>query len=363
MMSEQLCLLADIGGTNVRLAVSSVAEVRSDQAGVCFLSDADKPSTRARTYQWVDHDSLEDVITHYFADFGLDASQFSGVVLAVAGPVLPGQEVFHFTNVLRPIEVAKIRELVETDQVFLINDFAAQALAVSVVETQRPDLLVELIAGNGTGEGVKSVVGAGTGLGVAAWFPGGSHPLLGGHHPLVIPGEGGNASIGFKVPSVRNLALPLAQAIELYHQVHDSADRSVTPRNEDILSGKGLTQTYAALCLRDGDHAQFPSAKEISQLGQAGNDPRATESWQIFYDCLAQVCSDCALQYLATGGVFIAGGIIPKNLELLDKERFTAHFRNTWHYQDLLAKVSVRLVMAETSGLAGAAVYAGSVLK
>ena len=355
-MAERFWLLADIGGTNVRLALMP----SGDQAFAHTLLMSAGPMPSERNFLWADTAELSLAIDTLLADLGVSHDDIDGAVIAVAGPVVPGADLFSFTNIARQFRISALKQHLGTDYVYVINDYHAQAMVIPLVRDM-PERLSTIYDAPGNLSGALGVLGAGTGLGVAALYPPGTNMLVKPNATLVVPGEGGHVALGAKVPSVQALIPHLQQAVVQFRLNRQDPDQSATLRYEDVLSGPGLQCVYGALCLRDVGAAHWLSPPEIAQQAHEGSNARAVETFDLYFDTLAQACSDVAFQYLATGGIFITGGITQKNLSLLDQERFVGVFTQSWQAQDLLRRIPVHVVTSEASGLSGAAAFAMSV--
>ena len=357
MVAERYWLLADIGGTNVRLALMP----SGDQAFAHSLLTSSTPMPGERNFLWVDTAELSQAIDILLTSRGLSQDNIDGAVIAVAGPVIPGADLFSFTNVARQFQISALKQYLGTDQVYVINDYHAQAMVIPLVRDM-PERLTTIYDAPGNPQGALGVLGAGTGLGVAALYPPGTNRLVKSNATLVVPGEGGHVALGAKVPTIQSLIPHLQQAVVQFRASRQDQDQSATLRYEDVLSGPGLQCVYAALGLRDAGFVDWLSPAEIAQQAHQGSNARAVETFDLYFDTLAQACSDVALQYLATGGIFITGGITQKNLSLLDRQRFAAVFTQSWQSQDLLRRIPVHVVTSEASGLSGAAAFALSIV-
>ena len=352
-MAESYWLLADIGGTNVRLALMP----SDDPTFAHQLLTSSDPLPFERSFLWQDTPDLSTAIDALLVESALSNDDVCGAVIAVAGPVVPGADLFSFTNVARQFRRSDLQHHLATEHVYVINDYHAQAMVIPLVQ-EMPNRLTTIHDAAGNPAGALGVLGAGTGLGVAALYPPGTNIMVKSQATLVVPGEGGHVALGAKAPTVQAIIPYLQRALMRFRADHQDRDQSATLRYEDVLSGPGLQCAYGALCLRDGVDVQWPSPTIIAQGARDGTDSRAVETFSIFFDTLAQACSDVAFQYLATGGIFITGGITQKNLDLLDRERFAAVFTQSWRAQDLLSDIPVHVVTSEASGLSGAAAFA-----
>lgn len=316
-------LAGDIGGTSSRLA----------------LFDGDAIVAEA-TYASREFDSFESVLRRFV---GERAARFDRACFAIAGPVRDGACLT--TNLPWPlVDERAIRGALAVERVRLINDFAAQTLGVTQLG---PDGYAPLLEGEADPRAPIAVIGAGTGLGAALAVRAEDGAIL------VLPGEGGHAD--FAPVDERQIAVLRALQGLLGDRV----------TYERVVSGPGIENVYRALAhgrveresatiAREIADASDPSAV-ISQHALAGDDPLCVAAMEVFVEVFAQEAGNMALRALALGGVYLAGGIAPKVLALLQTGRFEARFRSKSPHQSLLANIPVRVVTDRLLGLRGAA--------
>ncbi len=302
-------LLADIGGTNARFALSE-GEVPADPASVALDGFPD----------------IVDAIAHFLGD----AKPPEAAVLAVAGPVVRNS--VRLTNRGWLVDGAAIGQALGIGHVRVVNDFAAQSWALPSLAG--PDL--HPLGGGAAEEGAPlAVVGPGTGLGIGAFLPPGQALVT----------EGGHASIATHEP--REAAV--VEWLRGRHG-HVSAER--------VLSGQGIENLHAGLAAVDGMTAEALDAAEITRRALAGEDARAVEVLDIFCAMLGSVAGDLALLYGAKGGVYVAGGICPRFPDYLAASRFRARFEAKGRFRDWLAPVPAWLVMRPDPAMLGLAAIA-----
>lgn len=306
-MTEPI-LIADLGGTNLRIAVSN--------GGVL-----DTPSALASG----DFASLEDAIAAFLD--GLDADRRPHrAVFAAAGP--QDGETVTFTNREWRSPVAALQERFALSRLAVINDFAAVAHALPYLQ---PTEFRAIGAARDGRDAPMVVLGPGTGLGVAIVLPQSS----GGH---VVPGEGGHATLAAQngreeqvIGYLRNL------------HGHVSAERA--------LSGAGLADLHDAVRAVSGMPGRRLDAAAVT--AEAESDPTCREAIALFTDFLATVAGDLALTAGAGGGVFIAGGIVPKFGALFDGDRFRRRFTTKGRLAGYLDPVPTRLITHSQPALLG----------
>ena len=307
-------LAADIGGTNSRFAA-----FETDSGGHLSL----RQSCWLRTER---ADSFTHLIEQLHGeDFELPPEKADISVLAVAGPVTDGVY-SNPPNIKWDVDVSNLSQSLTFKRCELINDFAAQAYACrSPVITGAQ----QIVAGKIDPAAPLVVVGAGTGLGQAALINDGCGKWL------AVPSEGGHAGFPFE-----NEAESAYQAF-LHQQTGDPYIDA-----ETVVSGRGLSNIH-----------HFLTGRKLkpSQVGDELAEDSPTVIWMNrFY---GRVCRNFALQLLAYGGVYIAGGVAAKLPQLVTHAEFKASFRSSAIMAGELQKIPVFLNANEESGLWGAAFY------
>ncbi len=162
---------------------------------------------------------------------------------------------------------------------------------------------------------------------------------------MTIAGEGGHAGFAPASPGQAGL----------WHALQAIRGRVSV---EDIVSGRGLARVYEALAARgNGSPAEAASLdpERISAAGLERRDPGCTQALDLFVECLGSTAGDHALNVMARGGVYLAGGVVCKILPALKGERFRAAFSAKGAHSGLLERIPVRAVTSERLGVLGAA--------
>jgi len=309
-------LIGDIGGTNARFAVlvDSYAEPKSFP----IIATAD--------YETIDEAIQKGVLDR-------TSVQPKTAILAVAGPI-DGDEV-DLTNchwVVRP--KAMIGGLGFED-VILVNDFEAQALAVAFIEDEHR---VKVGGGEIDEHSSRVVLGPGTGLGVAG--------LVNCRHVWIpVPGEGGHIDMGPRTP----------RDFEIFPHLETIEGRISA---EQLLCGRGLVNIYSAICAADNVEKRESQPAEVTANGLNGSDPAATETLSLFASYLGRVAGDLALVFMARGGVHLAGGISEKILPALLRPEFRANFEDKAPHSALMRTIPTFVVTHPLAALSGLAAYA-----
>jgi glucokinase len=334
-----IVLAGDIGGTNTRLAL-----FKCDPG-----PEGGEPTFTVlveRTYPSSAHASLDVIAETFVAEAG-QGGVAESACFGIAGPC--ENNMCRATNLPWVIDGRSLGRRLGISRVTLVNDFYAAALGVTAVGA---DFLVSLGGAPPSPRGPVAVVGAGTGLGEAflIWS-------AADNRYQVVSSEGGHSDFAARTPI--EIAL-LAHLTAKYGRVS----------NERVLSGQGLVdiftflsqdpachplvhpETTAAL----GSHAvTLDPAAVISERGLTGRDPICEMSVALFCSVLGAVAGNLGLTVLATGGVFVAGGIAPRILPYLQKGGFREAFERKGRLHPLVARLPSFVVTHPQPGLLGAA--------
>ena len=328
-MSRPLALVADIGGTNARFALTDLA------APTVELQ-------HARALRNADFASVQHAVEHYIAEVGIRPDR---AALAVASPV--GQDEIRLTNRAWSFSRSELQATLGLDELRMLNDFGAIAWAVpSLAADARVTLHGDADAPL---QGPVSVLGPGTGLGVALLVGSQAH----GWH--AVETEGGHVSFA-----------PLGdeeRAIDAWL----TAQHGRTS-NERLLCGKGLSEidlvlrgaasvAPAANLLPGESSLQRPAMRDPAAIVAAaldGHDLPARRTLARFCAVLGSVAGDCALVHGART-VVIAGGIVPRFVPFLRSSAFRERFLAKGRFAPLLERVAIHVITHPQPGLLGAA--------
>ncbi|MBS4098960.1 MAG: glucokinase [Sulfuricella sp.] len=321
MTIPKTLLAGDIGGTKTLLRLTCGAAVLREQ--------------RYDSAAW---DGLEPMIADLLANTPVDAACFG-----VAGPVRG--RAAQITNLPWRIDADAIAQQFSIGKVALINDFQAVAYGI---EALGPEDLYTLQAGHLSEHGPRAVIGAGTGLGEG-------YLVWQGENYVALPSEGSHADFA----PADELQIDLWRWLSERHD-HVSWER--------VVSGPGLETIYRFLRER-GD---FPESTLLAQMMQAGDasaaisdfalhqyDPLASAALDLFVAIYGAETGNLALKILASGGVYVAGGIAPKIIERLKNGGFMGAFLAKGRFAELLASIPVQVVLNPEVGLLGAQRVAG----
>jgi glucokinase len=304
-------MLADIGGTHTRCALFEGNNEGIRAIQVLLNSEFDSPLT----------------LLHRYLESLAAADQPKTGIFAIAAPIT--SDAVKMINIDWHFSVADLRDSLRLTRLTALNDFEALAYALPDL---RPKQLMKVGAGAVVASKPKVVLGPGTGLGVAGLIPTGTGWQA-------IGGEGGHVTLAASNDREADLLRSVRNRIG-----HCSAER--------LVSGPGLSLIHTLL------HGTEPLAPaRLSELVAAG-DPLAADTFEIFFQLLGTVASDLALTLGAFGGVYLGGGIIPRQLERFAQSGFRERFEDKGRYADYLRSIPTFVIIEDHPTLMGLAAYA-----
>jgi glucokinase len=328
-------LAGDIGGTKTLLAVAEVAP--GGQSASSLRIDL----SGARRYDSRQYPGLSAICQQYERDEGRRLPPHAG--FGVAGPVTNGR--CQTTNLPWVLDERDLARTLGLATVRLANDFHALALGIRALG--KADLVM-LNEGARDRSGPCALIGAGTGLGEAALVP-----APGGRH-LVLASEGGHADFAPRDEQEIGILRFLLQRYQ-----HVSWER--------VLSGDGLVNLAEALAHLTGSALPDPVALAIRKdraeapaiiTSAAQTDPLCRRVLQTFVSIYGAEAGNLALKTLATGGVYVAGGIAPKIIPFLSDGAFREGFLGKGRMRRLLEAMPVAVVLQPNTAVLGAAALA-----
>ncbi|MBI1363204.1 MAG: glucokinase [Proteobacteria bacterium] len=302
-------LVADLGGTNIRLALATEDGLK-------------KGSTRR--YAVADFASLEDTCRAYLKGIG-HSGKVGKACLAVAAPVQEGK--VRMTNHHWRFSRRSVCAAVGASKTVFLNDWEAIGYGASLLT---PDHYVDLLDGRPVREGCVVMCGPGTGLGTVI-----VHPVNG--HPTVIPSEAAHMTFTPRSPHQKLIGEFLKAKFG-----HVSWER--------VLSGPGLADAYQALS------GERTSPEDVTRRAQTG-EQLALKVVEIFAESLAHYAANLTLTVLAQGGVYLGGGVLPHIRPLINIRAFDQAFTDKGRYAKYLTTIPVRVLTTPEPALIGAAGY------
>jgi glucokinase len=326
-------LAGDVGGTKTSLAMFDIG-----RRGRSLL--------RSERYPSGAYPGLEEIVEIFLRGEAAPAAAGFGV----AGPVRDGAA--KITNLPWRIEESRLARAMGIRRVVLLNDFVSNARGLPFLSSRQ---LATLARGRAEPQGPIGILGAGTGLGQACLVPSVSHGSASRtrvDHYEVVPSESGHADLAARDPLEDRLMAFLRR------------QRGRATR-EMVLSGRGLVHLYEffkaerAAPESRAVEAEFEKAGDraavISRFGLSRRDALCRHALDLFVSIYGSEAGNCALEYRATGGVYLAGGIAPKILPALRRPAFLRSFRDKPPMDGLLSAIPVRVVLEPGLGLIGAA--------
>ncbi len=292
MTQAMINLVADIGGTNIRLGYFEQDEAARD----------------IKVYQCAEYASLTEVLTTYFQETGLDGKTVNAC-LAIACPV--ENDLISMTNLPWEFSKSKLKQDLGLNRLVLINDYTAIAHAIPYLTDNQK---VKIGGGQAVQGKPISICGPGTGLGVA-------NAIAINDQWHALGGEGGHVDFA---PMNKIESDILAYLFTKYEHVS----------YEQLLSGLGLEQIYQALNVINEMHLPDLSAKEISQKALSNDCELCRQSLAQFCAILGSFAGNLALTLASFGGVYIAGGIVPRFIEFFNDSEFRSRFESKGRFKD-----------------------------
>lgn len=321
-----MLLGGDIGGTKTLLALAT----REPNGAMRIVVERSYASR-----EYANFNSLLDEFQRGIRQDG-HVEPIEAATIGVAGPVDSGRA--KVTNLPWQLDARELSQQIGGRPFHLLNDFAATAAGL-LEPTAIP--LEALLSAPTVPRGTRVILGAGTGLGVAAL-------TCLGEQWKIISGEGGH--IGFA---------PVDQEQARFREW--LAEREARVSAEHVLSGRGLVNLYRFVCGQGKDVADVDTstpgvdpAAAIATRGLASPGSAAGRALAMFCAVYGAFAGDLALLFNARGGVFLAGGIAPKILGALRGTQFLTAFRNKGVHSSLVGSYAVQVIMEPRLGLLGA---------
>ena len=315
-------LAGDIGGTKTRLAL--------------FRPESGKlRSLEEHTYISREYDSLDAIVSHFLQQLAKIPERAG---FGIAGSV--NRRHCKTTNLPWNIDADAMQQQLGIATIILLNDLEATAWGIDALGNGD---FHNLQAGDSKAQGNRMVIAAGTGLGQAGIYWDGQS-----HFPFAT--EGGHGDFAPRNPLEYELHAWLK-----HKYGHASWERAV--------SGPGLVNIYRFLLEHRGvkQPAGITEAMETEDpaavIATASEDKISLEAMTLFFDLYAAETGNQALKHNALGGVYIGGGIAPKNLHWLQRPEFLEQFRDKGQMQHLMHRMPVKVILNDRAALYGPAVY------
>ncbi len=316
-------IIGDIGGTNARFAI---------------VESGDKKNGGVIAYEVVlkcaDYDDLLQAARSYLRTLPRDLA-LKNAAFALAGPIT-GVDEFTLTNHPWKFSISRTQQELGVDSLHMINDFHAVALSIPHIEAQH---IVKIGGGQAKENGNIGVIGPGTGLGVASLV---FDPKT--QHYVAVACEGGHVTM----PAKTKREFDIFQWLVSHKYSHVSAER--------VCSGKGMANIYRALRALDmrSDLPPRLEPEEITQRALSGECALCAEILDLMLGFLGRVAGNLALTVNTVGGIYLAGGILPKiGMDVLEKSRFREEFAAKGRFKAQIADIATFVVTDPFMALKG----------
>jgi glucokinase len=319
-----MLLAGDIGGTKTLLGIFDPLPARPRPIVI-------------RSFATLDYDDLTTMIDRFEREAEVARGSIDRACFGVAGPVIG--EVAELTNVPWRVDARRVARAFDMGRVNLLNDLEALAWAVPVLHEGEVHTLQE---GESLRGGNIAVIAAGTGLGEAML-----HNVDGRFIPSA--SEGGHADFAARTEREFDLVRALTA-------------RFGRVEVERVISGRGLLNIHTAVhkepCAAGVDVDDPAAGAAISTAAIERSCRWCVETLDLFVEAYGAETGNLALRTVATGGVFVGGGIAPKILPALSTGSFMRAFRAKTPLEQMLDRMPVKVILNAESGLLGAAVFA-----
>jgi glucokinase len=325
-----MILAGDVGGTKVHLELYDFANGRLH-------------AVRDQKFPAHEFASLDDVVNKFLAAGSEAKDKIVAACFGCPGPVRDGR--LKLTNLPWTLDEGELEKSLGIPHIFLINDLEANGYGIPELA---PESIFTLHEGNPEASGHAGLIAAGTGLGEALLIWQGDR-----HRPIA--SEGGHGDF-----AARN-----QREIALLEYLHDVLNGRVSW--ERVVSGIGIKNIYAFLrdvekinepaWLRARMQAEDPNAV-IGECAEDGSSSLCFETMKLFSGAYGAEAGNIALKVIATGGMYLGGGIAPKILKTLKNGTFLQAFLDKGRLSPLLESIPVRVILDDTCALLGAAAYA-----
>ena len=326
-----MILAGDIGGTKVHLALYS-------------FDDGKLHSVREQKFPAGDYPSLEAIVQAFLGTGTEPRNEIAAACFGCPGPVRAGR--LKLTNLPWVLDVHDLSKALGIEHIFLINDLEANGYGIPEL---RAESIYTLAQADTSAVGHRGLMSAGTGLGEALLIWDGKQ------HHIPVPSEGGHGDFAPRTD----------REVELLQYLRHTLNGRVS--YERVVSGLGLQNVYGFF--RDQVRIDEPQwlkdrlATEdcnavIGGCAENGSSEICVETMNLFCAVFGAEAGNIALKVLATGGMYLGGGIAPKILPLLRNGLFMEAFVDKGRLRPLLEAIPVRVILDDTCALLGAAAFA-----
>lgn len=305
--------VADVGGTNIRLAQIENGQIKAIKKYLC-----------------TEFDTIAEAITQFGDDVGQDS--FEHGCIAIACPV--NHDLVKMTNHTWQFSKKALRDELSLSQLHVINDFSAVAHSLPTLSA---DQVIKIGRGEADQKGNIVVFGPGTGLGV-------EHLTLTAAGWQTLDGEGGH------VDFAPNDEIDIV----IWRYLKEKLGRVSA---EEVLSGRGIVNIYSALAINAGEPEDYNDPADITERALAGTDTLCVAAVTQFCRIMGSFAGNLALNLCTTGGVFIGGGIASRLGEFFVNSEFRQQFEAKGNFAGYVENIPTYLINEPDHGLLGALAY------
>jgi glucokinase len=325
---------ADIGGTNTRIAVAGIQNNK-----VILIFTINVKSNKLDAIPSV----ISEVLNYSKTKFDIEITHGC---IGAAGVVSKDKKYAELTNTKIVIDTSDIIEKTSLKSIFIINDFEAVGYGINLLNLENNNDVFILRNNHQTNNQTKVAIGAGTGLGKSILV---YDKKTNFYYP--IPCEGGHCDF----TAYNDLEM------ELLEYAKKMREEKYPVIYEDFLSGRGVTCIYNFIRTKN----IFPETEYTSEIDDSNDktpliskyrsiDDTCKEVFRIFTKFYGRCAKNFVLDCLATGGLFIAGGMALKNKEIFKTDEFFKEFENVYQYNNIMKSIPIYVVTNEDIGLLGA---------
>ena len=326
----------DIGGTNTNIAIAGVA---NDKPTLIFSLNFKTNEIQSFL------SAVQEALNYAKNQYDIEIHH---ACIGAAGVVSSSGDFADLTNIELSVDANKIMGDTSLHSVFVINDFQAVGYGINLLDNSKSEDV--FIAKKGNNEDVsckktRAIIGAGTGLGK-------SMLVYDAHMNAYIPlaSEGGHSDF----PAQNNFELKLCDFLKKVRNFNEPVCY------EELLSGRGVEGIYMFLKSQDGDESDVSRSIEDSDnkpeliFKNKNNDSVCRETFRLFSMVYGRCAKNFVLDTMATGGLYIAGGIASKNKDIFTSDVFLNEFSNAYKRKDVLDQTSINVIMNYDVSLYGA---------
>ncbi len=310
-------LVCDTGGTNVRFAL--IREPGARLGDIVYLRTGDYPGLP---------EAIEAAVPKL-------AARPSSMIACGAGPV--AGRTLKLTNAPWVMDGPEAARRTGLKQGLLLNDFEAQALSLPTIPADWERRIGPLEFG---AQGPQVILGPGTGLGVAA----------------LVEADGRFTPVSSEACHI-DFGPVHPEEFELWSHLERAHGRITS---ESVISGAGLARVHRARMMAQGHADPRDEPQAVTAAALAEPEGEAATSIKLYWRIVARFAGDMAVTFVATGGLTLAGGVLPRVVDFLDEAAFREAFEAKAPVDSLAKRIATRLVMREDAVLVGMAAIAST---